>query len=91
MRARKLILIRLVPRLICKFSPREQVLRQLLLCGGKLKIIAAIEEPAVIERILTQIEPAPTERLVLLSCERADQTFLSNARAKLFRKILRLE
>jgi len=24
-------------------------------CGGKLKIIAAIEEPAVIERILTHL------------------------------------
>jgi hypothetical protein len=29
--------------------------------------------------------------LVLRSCERADQTFLANARAKLFRKISRLE
>jgi len=34
-----------------------------LQCGGNLKIIAAIEEPAVIERILTQLglcaQPAP--------------------------------
>jgi hypothetical protein len=35
-------------------------------CGGKLKIIAAIEEPAVIERILTHLglsaQPPPPSR-----------------------------
>jgi hypothetical protein len=42
-------------------------------CGGKLKIIAAIEEPAVIERILTHLglsaQPpprAPARRVDLL-------------------------
>ena len=35
-------------------DPEETVER--CTCGGQLKIIAAIEEPAVIERILTHLE-----------------------------------
>lgn len=41
-------------------------------CGGKLKLIAVIEEPAVIEKILMHIGPDPQPPPLALARKRAD-------------------
>ena len=41
-------------------------------CGGQLKLIAAIEEPAVIQRILTHLGLAVWAAFNRLSCKRTD-------------------